>query len=235
MQFLLIAALLPAIVLMVYVYRKDRVEKESIRLLLILALLGALSCIPAAIIEGIALRLVNTFVAQDTVLYAFIESFLVVAVAEEGCKHFFLRRRTWNSPEFNCTFDGIVYAVFVSLGFAALENVQYGLAMGIQVLGSRAIFSIPGHATYAVYMGLYYSRAKREECYGHMEQSRSMMRMSMLVPVLLHGFYDFCLLSGLESLALLFFVFVVFLDIHSIITIRRESINDQPIGNWYSF
>ena len=237
MEYILIAALLPAVVLMAFIYKKDRVDKEPMGLLLSLALLGAVAGLPAALLETVGENIVSRFADPDyePVRFAALNCFLVVALAEEGCKFLMMRFKTWRNPEFNCTFDGIVYAVFVSLGFAALENVKYAFTYGPSVLGSRAIFSIPGHATFAVFMGLYYSRAKREECYGRFSQCRSYMNMSMLVPVLLHGFYDFCLLSGLESLSVLFFVFVIFLDIRSLITIKRESLNDQPLANWYSF
>ena len=54
MDILLIAALLPAIVLMVYVYRKDSVEKEPIGLIARLFVLGAVAGPLAAIVENLA-------------------------------------------------------------------------------------------------------------------------------------------------------------------------------------
>lgn len=78
----------------------------------------------------------------------------------------FLHARTWRNPNFNYRFDGIVYAVFVSLGFAAFENIQYVLHYGLSVALPRAIFAVPGHMSFAVFMGLFYGRAKLYEAWG---------------------------------------------------------------------
>ena len=237
MEFILIAALLPAIVLMVYIYRKDRVDKEPMGLLLSLALRGAIAGLPAALLETFGEQLIARYVdpEYEPVRYAALNCFLVVALAEEGCKYVMMRLKTWRNPEFNCTFDGMVYAVFTSLGFAGIENVLYAFNFGPEVLGSRAIFSIPGHMTFGVFMGLYYSRAKKADCYGRSDERSVNHVLSLAVPILLHGFYDFCLLSGLESLSLIFFVFVVALDIASLAVIKKESLRDEPIQQWYSF
>ena len=54
---LVCAALFPAIVLGIYVFHKDRVEKEPIGLLLILILLGFAICYPAAELESVFSKL----------------------------------------------------------------------------------------------------------------------------------------------------------------------------------
>ena len=78
---------------------------------------------------------------------------IFVGLIEEGSKFFFLYRFTWKDKAFNYRFDGIVYAVFVSLGFAALENVFYVFNYGTGVALQRALLTIPGHMSFAVYMG----------------------------------------------------------------------------------
>ena len=85
---------------------------------------------------------------------------MVPGFIEEGVKYRVLLRRTWNEPHFNHRFDGVVYGVFVSLGFAAVENVLYVLTSGFSTAVVRAIFSIPGHAMFGVVMGEAMSRAK---------------------------------------------------------------------------
>jgi len=136
MRLLILAAVLPALLLIVYVYRKDGIEKEPTGLLVRLFLAGCLCCIPASVLESIFLGIAEGFF-MDTAL-AFIEAFLVVAVAEEGCKLIALRLISWKNPAFNYTFDGIVYAVCVSLGFAALENVMYLSSYGLNLAVPRA-------------------------------------------------------------------------------------------------
>ena len=130
--FLICAALLPAVVLCVYVFKKDRVEKEPIGLLVKLFVLGAIVCIPGAIIFGSILEPVAADVSAPyaeqsfyEALYYALEAFVVVALVEEGMKFLVLYFVTRNNKNFNSLFDGIIYAVFVSLGFAALENVLY--------------------------------------------------------------------------------------------------------------
>ncbi len=92
--------------------------------------------------------------------YTILLAFLVVAVVEEGTKFVFLKLRTWRDPNFNFRFDGIVYAVFVSLGFAAFENINYVLGYGLTVALPRAVLAIPAHMGFAVFMGLFYGRGK---------------------------------------------------------------------------
>ncbi|MBR0313176.1 MAG: PrsW family intramembrane metalloprotease, partial [Oscillospiraceae bacterium] len=156
----LAAALLPAIFLLRYIYRHDTIEKEPVGLLLSLLVMGCLSALSSMVLEAVGERLLGILVSPDSRLYVIALAFLVVAAVEEGTKLFFLKLRSWNHPAFNYRFDGVVYAVFVSLGFAALENVQYVAIYGLSVALPRALLAIPGHMSFAVFMGVYYSRAK---------------------------------------------------------------------------
>lgn len=224
---LLCGALLPALLLMRWVYRMDTVEKEPKNLLIKLVVWGALCCIPAALLEGFAEGLISSM-DQDGLRYSFILAFGIVALSEEGCKFLALRRLTWDHPEFNYRFDGIVYAVFVSLGFAALENVQYVLNYGPSVIVSRGLLSVPGHAIFGVHMGLFYSNARYADLYNNGVGHRRNMTAALLVPVVLHGFFDFCLFTKNEFFILLFLGFVVVLDIISVRLVRRQSAQDRP-------
>ena len=117
MRIVLIAALLPCVVLGYYIFRKDKVESEPSGLLVKLFLLGCLSTIPAVILESIGMYILGAIGLTGTLLVV-IENFLVVGVAEEFSKRFMLRIGSWNDPAFNYLFDGVVYGVFVALGFA---------------------------------------------------------------------------------------------------------------------
>lgn len=121
------AALLPAIYLMRYIYRKDTVEKEPPMLLMSLLIYGVIAALISIILENIGTKVLNSLMDQSTVGYTLVLAFAVVAVVEEGAKFAMLKRRTWNDMNFNYRFDGIVYAVFVSLGFAAFENIGLSL------------------------------------------------------------------------------------------------------------
>ena len=117
---LIAAAVLPAVVLLIYVYRHDRIEKEPRNLLLSLLLWGIVATFLAVLTESVgAVALAYLLPGGDSnPAYPFWMFFVVVALSEEGFKYLILKWRTWRSPQFNCRFDGVVYAVFVSLGFA---------------------------------------------------------------------------------------------------------------------
>ena len=229
MRIILAMALLPALLLMRWVYRQDTVEQEPRKLLWRLAFRGALSCIPAALLEGLLIPVMSRFAPAGSLLNNFLQTFLVIAVAEEGCKYIALRRLTWNDPNFNYRFDGIVYAMFVSLGFAALENVVYVLQYGPGVLLSRGLLSIPGHGTFGIFMGLYYANSKQADLYNSGVGHRRNQWLAFWVPVLLHGFYDFCLMSGDTLLAGFFWIFVVAMDVLAVRVVRWQAKNDRGL------
>ena len=223
------AALLPAIVLLRYIYRHDTVEKEPPGLLLQLLGLGVVSALCAGVIEVLAQTVLDRLVDPASTAYVVILAFLVVALAEEGMKLFFLRRRTWREPAFNYRFDGIVYAVFVSLGFAAFENVQYVLRYGLSVALPRAVLAVPGHMSFAVVMGVFYSRARFCENRGDERGCRHALWSGYLAAVSLHGFYDACAMIGSGVSTVLYLVFVIWMFRMAYRLVKRESAADSPV------
>ncbi len=227
MRLLLWAALLPTFLLMIYVYSKDRGDKEPLGLLALLLAAGALCSIPAAFIEGVLGGVAEAFLSGEALAMA--DAFLIVAVAEEGCKLAALRLITWRNKEFNYTFDGIVYSAAVSLGFAGLENILYLMSYGIEIAPVRGVLSVPGHLAFSVFMGFFYSEAKKADGLGYAGGVRKNMRRAFIIPVLAHGFFDFCLMSENEFLSLFFFVFVLVVDLIVLRLIRKSSREDQMI------
>ena len=153
----------------------------------------------------------------------------VVALVEEGMKYLLLKRCTWRDPNFNYRFDGIVYAVFVSLGFAAYENILYVLRYGLSVALPRALFAVPGHMSFAVFMGVFYGRAKLCEDCGQPVRKRLNLWRGYLTAVILHGFYDSCAMLGNTAAMLTFLVFVIIMYIRVYRLLRRESATDSPV------
>lgn len=248
LMFLVGIALLPAIVLCAYVFKQDRVEKEPMGLLAKLFLLGAAICLPAALLEIAVGSVIDSFFAEELatgnagLLYNVAENFIGIALIEEGLKLLVLHLVVRKSREFNCLFDGLIYSVFVSLGFAALENVLYVIENGIVVAVMRALLSVPGHMFFAVMMGYHYSIwhitdkaaiAERElKARGIIPQntrefdgSKSMI-MCLLVPVLAHGLYDFCCMTTSGWAMLLLLAFVVFMYVHCFGKIKKMSSSD---------
>lgn len=223
------AAVLPAWFLLRWVYRHDTIEKEPAGLLATLLLMGCLAALCAGLLEALGEFFLDVFIDPTSPLYVIVLAFLVVAAAEEGMKLFFLKLRSWNHPAFNYRFDGVVYAVFVSLGFAALENVQYVVNYGLSVALPRALLAIPGHLSFAIFMGVWYGRAKHFENRGDYYASRRSLRTGYLTAVFLHGFYDACAMSGSTLSSLVFLVFVIVMFFLAFQTLRRESATDAPI------
>lgn len=224
-----LAAVLPAVFLMVYIYRHDTVEPEPKGLLLRLIGLGVLSALGAMVVESLLTLVLNVLVPADSVLYLPLTAFVVVAASEEGMKFVLLRRRTWNHPAFNYRFDGVVYAVFVSLGFAAFENILYVFSYGLSVALPRALLSIPGHMSFAVVMGVFYSRARHHAHYGEEAKCQADLWAAWLVPVLLHGFYDACAMSGSTWSTPVFLLFVLVTYTAVFRLIKKESAQDAPV------
>ena len=224
-----LAAVLPACFLLRYVYRHDTVEKEPPLLLFSLLGAGCLAALCAAVLEGVAERLLLILVAPSGPVYIILLAFLIVAVIEEGTKLFLLKLCSWRHRAFNYRFDGVVYAVFVSLGFAALENIQYVVNYGLSVALPRALLAIPGHASFSVFMGVYYGRARLLENLGDYGGSRRCLCKSYLFAVFLHGFYDTCAMTGTAQSSVVFLLFVVLMFAAAFRTLKRESSADGPI------
>ena len=155
------AAVIPAIFLLVKIYRADRREKEPPQLLTSLVFCGILATAIALVAEKVGFWLLGCVWSENSLIYQLIEYFVIVAFAEEGAKYYLLKKRTWMTPAFNFTFDGVVYAAFVSLGFALWENISYVTSYGLDVAVIRAVTAIPGHACFGVFIGEFYGAAKK--------------------------------------------------------------------------
>ena len=233
---LIAAAVIPAIFLLVKVERADRLEKESRRLLISLVLYGIVATFLASLGERIGEALLSALLPHGGTLFNVLLYFGVVAFSEEGAKYVLLKRKTWNNPEFNCQFDGVVYGVFVSLGFALWENIGYVAMYGMSTAIVRAVTAVPGHACFGVFMGAWYGMAKRREGAGDLPGAANLRRHALIVPALLHGFYDFSATSDNIHMGWIFTVFVIAMFIAASRLVKRMSANDVYIEpNRYGF
>lgn len=229
MRGLVYLGLLPGLLLMIYVYRQDKVEKEPIGLLILLLFGGVLSGVASFILENI-LEIVAYRIFEYADLYYYIfEAFVVAGLVEEGTKHFFLKCFSWKSINFNCSFDGIIYATFVSLGFATAENVLYVISYGYSTGIMRALTSVPGHTAFGVVMGIFYAYARYAYNFGRKDLYHRNMFLSLLLPTLIHGLYDFCLFVGSDLLLIVWFCLVVFVYIILFVIVKKKANNDQLI------
>jgi len=200
---LLILALAPVFVIAIYVYMRDKYEKEPIKLLFKTILFGGLITYPVILTEKYLLSLKPELTGGWPVFY---DAFVVAGFTEEFFKFLILVVLIWKNRNFNEKFDGIVYAVFVSLGFAAVENILYVFSHGEAVGYVRAIVSVPAHALFGVTMGFYFGLAKF-----YRKNRLVYLFKALLFPVILHGIFDFILMLGNYRLMWLFLPFVVYL------------------------
>lgn len=229
---LIAAAVVPAVFLLIRVYRADRLEPEPSGLLLSLILRGVFATVIAMVLEELGSALLGSVYAENSLPYNVIMYFVIVAFSEEGAKYILLRRRTWCSDAFNCQFDGVVYAVFVSLGFALWENLGYVAMYGLSTALVRAVTAVPGHACFGVFMGVWYGLAKRLHGQGRDSASKLCRVLALLLPALLHGCYDF--IASIESVhyGWLFAAFVAILFVLAFILVRRQARHDRYINNY---
>ena len=224
-----LAAIVPAVMLLRFIYKHDHIEKEPGSLLLALLVGGVLSALCSIVLETVLGTVLDLTVTQGSLAYYIIMAFVVVAAVEEGTKLFFLKRRTWKNPNFNYLFDGVVYAVFVSLGFAAYENIQYVFNYGLSVALPRAFLAIPGHMGFAVFMGIFYARAKKLELMGDHARSRKNLWGGYLTATALHGFYDSCCFIGTGLSSVIFLVFVAVMYVVVFRLVKNASFGDRPM------
>lgn len=222
---LLILSLLPVFLIGTFIYYKDK-EKEPKRLLIGLFASGIGSLIITLILT-IILSIIFPILGEDmtnlNLLELIFNVFIGVALIEEFSKWIFTYAIGYNNKEYDHVYDMIVYAVFVSLGFAALENIMYVFEGGISVGILRALSAVPGHACYGVFMGYFLSLSKLAEKNENKKLSNKNKILSIIVPTILHGIYDYCLFSQQIILILFFFVFVILLYVYAIKHIKKVS------------
>jgi len=231
-------AVLPIVLILVFVYSNDK-SKEPISLLLKLFGLGILSCFLVLAISDVLekfLPFMQTTSGDRSFLDILLYAFIGVALVEELCKWLMLYLKGYNNKEFDEVYDIIVYSVFVSLGFAFFENILYVLGtqkLSIAIL--RAVSAVPGHACDAIFMGYYLALAKQFSYQNKKQLERRNIIFSILIPAVLHGIYDFCLMSGYKVLIITFIIFVAILYALSIKKLKEVSANNKKIRETTKF
>ena len=206
-------AILPVIILAWYIYEKDKYEKEPLRMLLLALILGML----AIQLDIFVVTIINAAIPGQTVFYS---AFFEAGIPEEFCKWALFMLVIWRNKNFNEFFDGIVYACFIGLGFAGIENIMYvfgnetiGGALSTGVL--RALLSVPGHFLFAVIMGYFLGMAKYRP-----EKRQKYLILSYVCPMLAHGIFDYLLMlssafseNNLEWMGTILFILFIYFDI----------------------
>ncbi len=232
----LATAVVPAIVLIVYIMIRDKYEREPIKKILSVFFVGMLSVpITLLMVYGLNLEELPEILFDNEIMRQIGVAFLTAAIPEEISKFVILYLLIWRSKDFNERMDGIVYAVCVSMGFATVENIMYVYEDPSCALG-RALFAVPGHFLDAVLMGFFFSMAKFSVKNRPLNWS-----MTLIAPILAHGIYDAILMvSDVVSdefasfLTIVFYVFV-FLLWHLGLKKIKQHVETSPFAYWRSF
>ena len=244
---LLILSIAPIVIFGRMIYKRD-FDKEPTSILVKLFLCGIGSTILTVIITKMLTSAIEFF-GYDYKALNVIELipyvFIGVALIEEFSKWIFVYKLEYNDNEFNHLYDGIVYAAFVSLGFACFENILYVLSAstttsataGISTAILRAILAIPGHLCDGIMMGYYLSMAKLAMCNNHRELSKKNLILSLLIPTLAHGIYDYLIFASEVSnnniFLIPFFIFVVFFYTYASKKVKQLSLSAYNLNPNY--
>jgi RsiW-degrading membrane proteinase PrsW (M82 family) len=193
---LLLISLAPVFIIAFYIYNRNKYEKEPISLLLKALFIGSLCILPVMLIEW---GLTSLYKGPEGINEAAYTAFIVAGLTEEGIKYLAFYLFFWNNINFNEKFDGIVYAVYVSLGFAAIENILYVFEGGFGIGIVRALTAVPAHALFGVMMGYNFGLARFNPKYRTIN-----LLAAFIIPFISHGAYDFLLLGNNQVLLLVF-------------------------------
>lgn len=191
---ILSAGVAPTFALLSFFYLKDRYS-EPILLILRAFIMGCLLVFPIMFIQ---------YVLSGDLDSLFIESFLIIALIEEFFKWFVFLYIIYHHTEFDSHYDGIVYAVSISLGFATIENILFLLVNGIEYAFTRAVFPVSSHALFGVLMGYHFGKAKTQNKNIH-------IFFALIAPVFFHGMYNYIIKMVLTDWMIFMIPFMILL------------------------
>ncbi len=221
---LIILALAPVFIIAIYIYIRDKYEREPLINLLASLVAGVVITIPVIFMEKLLSIPGEGFSGLTSAAW---NAFVVAAFTEELFKFIALYLLIWKNKNFNEKFDGIVYACFVSLGFAGIENILYVTDGGLSIGFIRAFTAIPAHALFGIMMGYQFGLAR----FYPKERPRRIF-LALLIPIILHGIYNFILMSGHPYLLFAFIPYLIFLWFFGFRRLRQLS--DRSIYRRFS-
>jgi len=177
-------SILPGFLIMSVIYNLDVQNKEPLWLLAIAFILGAVNLyLDINILE----YLLSSKDVQNNFLSVGIEA-LTVSSTEEILKFLVVMLIIYPNKYFDEPFDGIVYSVFVGMGFATAENLTFVLQGSASLALMRMLSAVPAHFVFAVIMGYYLGKAKSNK-----KAQLLFIVLSILIPIIFHALYDYFL------------------------------------------
>jgi protease PrsW len=223
---LLALAIAPGIAICIFIFLKDKYNREPFSALLISFLLGMFAIVPALLLQLLSHTSLESLAGRSFTAVA-IFAYLVVGLSEEGSKYVMLRAFAYRRPSFDEPFDGIVYAVMVGMGFATLENIGYVLEHGMRTGIMRMFLSVPAHASFAVLMGYHIGLAKFD-----VSNRTKYLLLAIFWPVVFHGTYDYFLFIGSTWMHIsgALISFFVALQLSKIAIRKQQNLSRQTYG-----
>jgi CRP-like cAMP-binding protein/RsiW-degrading membrane proteinase PrsW (M82 family) len=177
------SALLTCLVFYAIYYRRLHLDRSA---------LTVLEAFLAGAVIALALLALSPYASDfSRGLSPMAQGFLMAALPEKALALlavFYMMVRDRNAMSIKNT---IGYGILVGAGFSFVENVAYALIYGSQIVYLRLFSSVAMHLTTSGLMGfllgMAYLRERKRWLFGG---------LSFLVPFLLHGFFDFSILSG---------------------------------------
>ena len=227
---LFIISVLPIFLIGFYIYKIDK-EKEPLKLLVKLFLGGIGSCFLVLIISAL-LKIFPIFYADPSnlnLIELFINIFIGVALVEEFSKWIIAYKISYNHEAFDYLYDAILYCIFVSIGFAFFENILYVYGNGIVTGIMRAVLAVPSHACNGMLMGYYLGLAKLNDLNNNKDLKKKYLILSILIPTITHGIYDYCIFSQRLIFIIIFFIFVIAMYAYVLKKIKNISSIDRKM------
>ena len=193
-------------------YKKDVIEKEPKKLLLILLIFGFLASGIALFFEDVNMNIISDF-SKDTLLYNILNSFFVIALCEELSKWFFTYYFCWKNKAFDYVYDGIVYAVFVAIGFATIENILAAVSANMDFISIilRGVLTVPLHVFMGVISGYCLGISKKYKSRGWTKKMKIPLLLSIVLPILIHGLFDYLIYLSTKNAIVLSILLIIFL------------------------
>lgn len=175
-------ALVPAILLVVFVLYTDRKSKEPAKNIILCLLSGFLTIALAQYLENLVMPYFSNNVVL-TYIWAFLEEVSKAAI-------FFLF--VFDNKYYDDIYDGLVYMALIALSFAGLENIMYAfsestVASSISLALMRDFTTIPLHVICGIVIGYflslsYFSKTKKKKYVN--------IVLALLVSSFIHGTFN---------------------------------------------
>lgn len=214
-------AILPGLLIIWFIYREDLYEKENWLPLFLSFALGVAVTYPVMKMQELFYEM--GWKDDGSLWNTLFSAFILVAFTEELVKYIALVLYPYRSRFFNEPIDGIVYAIFIGMGFATLENVLYAYRYDMATTLVRALTAVPAHATFAAIMGYYIGKAKF-----YPVRRRSYLIKGLLMAIMLHGLYDFFVLQNIDDGLMILSIVILTASILYTLELIRELQQESP-------